>query len=115
MTVLPDKAIEYDAVGAPKLTLKRTSGVFDLVVEIEGIAPYRSQTAEEHSFGIVLLDPPTVHAKNIDRLLSSGSRAVQTAVMATPDTNIGPGDLAMIHYRTTRAIRAALRLMGEDV
>jgi hypothetical protein len=114
--MLPDKTIEYDDTGAPKLTLKRTNGLFDIVIEVDGIAPYRGTTAEERQVGIESLNPPTVHAKNTEQLLRSGSRAVQAAIFASPGSeSFGPGDLAMIHYRTTRAVRDALRSMGEDV
>lgn len=114
--MLPDKTVQYEGTGLPKVTLKRTKGVFDAVIEVDGLAPYRTPTAEERLRGITSLNPPTVRAKNIDRLLSSTSRAVQAAVFGTPDLPpIGPADLAMIHYRTTRAVRAALRQMDEDI
>lgn len=115
--MLPDKTVQYDQVGCPKLTLTRTQGVFDVVIEVEGIEPYRTTTAEERQLGIVSLSPPTVHAKNVERLLSSSSRAAMAAVYATLSVadGVGPADLAMIHYRTTRAVRAALRQMDEDI
>lgn len=114
---LPDKSVVYDSPGSPKVTLARVAGAYDLVLEVEGLEPYRTTTAEERGVGIESLEPPTVHAKNILQLVSSGSRAVQTAVLATPaytDTILA-GDLAMIHYRTARAIRHALRLIDEDI
>lgn len=128
--MLPDKSIVYESAGSPKVTLSRTRGLFDLVIEVDGIAPYRSTTAEERRVGITSISPPTVHAKNLAQAISSGSRAVQAAIFATPGVGfdqavaartgeleplVPAGDLAMVHYRTTRAIRAALRSIGEDV
>jgi hypothetical protein len=128
--MLPDKSIVYESVGSPKVTLSRTRGLFDLVVEVEGIAPYRSTTAEERRVGITSLNPPTIHAKNLEQAISSSSRAVQAAIFATPGVGfdeaaaastgqleplVPAGDLAMIHYRTTRAVRAALRSIDEDI
>jgi hypothetical protein len=128
--MLPDKSIVYESVGSPKVSLSRTKGLFDLVIEVDGIAPYRSTTAEERRVGITALNPPTVHAKTLEQAISSGSRAVQAAIFATPGVGfdeaeaarsgtleplVPAGELAMVHYRTTRAIRAALRQIDEDI
>lgn len=128
--MLPDKSVVYEGIGSPRVTLSRRSGRFDLVVEAEGIAPYRSPTAEERLVGITSLSPPTVHAKSLEQAISSGARALEAAIFATPDVGhdaayaaetgriralVLAGDLAMIHYRTTRAIRTALRMIDEDV
>jgi hypothetical protein len=117
--MLPDKSVVYESDGCPKVTLARVAGVFDLVLEVEGLDPYRTTTAEERGVGISSLDPPTVQAKTLESLISSGSRAMQAAIFATPGEEeifmTSPGDLAMIHYRTSRAIRHALRLIDEDI
>lgn len=110
-----NKSVVYDSFGAPRVTLDRTDNVFTVVVEVDGLAPYRSTTAEEHKVGITSLVPPTVKTRNMLELISSGSLAVQASIFATPGVSIGPGELAMVHYRTARAIRAALRMIDEDI
>jgi len=126
--MLPDKSVVYDSYGAPRINLSRKDGVFTAVIDVEGLAPYRTETAEERKVGISSLVPPTIKTKNLLELISSGSLAVQASAFATPgvgfeiDANgtpgrtlIGPGDLAMMHFRTARALRAALRLIDEDI
>jgi hypothetical protein len=112
---LPDKSAVYDSYGAPRVTLSRKDGVFTAVIEVDGLAPYRTESAEERKVGITSLTPPTVQTKNLRELISSGSLAVQASMFATPGDTSGPGDLAMVHYRTARAIRAALRMIDEDI
>ncbi len=115
MTTSPDKSVVYDSFGAPRVTLSRVKGVFTAVIEVDGLAPYRSESAEERKVGITSLVPPTVQTTNLLELVSSGSLAVQASMFATPGDATGPGELAMVHYRTARAIRAALRLIDEDI
>lgn len=115
MTTSVDKSVVYDSFGAPRVTLAREKGVFTAVIEVDGLAPYRTESAEERKVGITSLVPPTVKTKNLRELISSGSLAVQASMFATPGDTIGPGDLAMAHYRVARAIRAALRLIDEDM
>ncbi len=114
---LPDKSIVYDAKDSPRVTLARVGGQYDVTIEVDGLAPDRSVTAEERQVGITSLEPPTVHAKTTGQLIESGSRAVQAAAMVTPGVGdtLGPGELAMMHYRVSRALRVALRKIDEDV
>jgi len=115
VTTSENKSVVYDSFGAPRVTLTREDGVFTAVIEVDGLAPYRTESAEERKVGITSLVPPTVKTKNLRELISSGSLAVQSAAFATPDNGLGPQDLAMMHFRTTRAIRAALRMIDEDI
>lgn len=114
----------YESVESPR-TLVRilTTGSkpYFCVLEIEGTEPYRHTTSEERQRGILSLAPVAVRARTALKLIEVGSVALQTAIYATPgyewggENGLGAGDLAMIHYKTTRAIRAALRTLGEDV
>lgn len=122
----------YEAVGSPRVLVR----IFDdpqrryfCVVECEGLAPYRTTTAEERVLGILLLAPPAVEARTAMKLVDLASRALQTAISSTPgagldvdakgrlswSASLTAGDLAMIHYRTARAVRQTLRLMGEEI
>jgi hypothetical protein len=132
LTTPAEKEKLYEAVGSPRVLVR----VFNrqlareryfCTVQIAGTAPYRYTTAEERQAGILSLNPPSVSASSIEKLIESGSLALQSAIFATPgvghDENvtgtfkplIGPSELAMVHYRTARAIRAALRQIDEDI
>lgn len=114
-----------DSPGCPRVLVRIFAGdtrPYFCVVEMEGLVPYRTTTPEERSiYGILSLDTPAVVARTPLELVERGSRVLQTAIYATPgfewggELQLTPGDLAMIHYRTTRAIRAALRMLGEDI
>lgn len=117
-----DREIVYDETGSPRVTLRIAGGrgrskPYFCVVEVDGILPYRSTTAEERVVaGILSLNPPSVKASSAEKLVINASRAVQSAIFATPgNEELTPGDFCMIHYRTTHAVRAALRQLGEDV
>lgn len=131
----------YESVGSPRVLVRifdrrpregvhRVVRPYFCVVEVEDIAPYRSLNAEERLEGMLSLARPAAHARTVEDLVRLGARALEAAIFATPDLGhdaayaaetgrlrslIGAGDLAMIHYRTTRAIRQALRLVGEDI
>jgi hypothetical protein len=114
---LSDKSVTYDATDSPKVTLARVGGIYEATIEVDGLAPDRTTTAEERRAGILSLEPPTVRTKTPARLIESGSRAVQAAAMVTPELGdtLTPGDLAMFHYRVARSLRVALRMIDEDV
>jgi hypothetical protein len=131
LTAQAKKEQLYDGFGAPRVLVRVFDGAhrkrYFCVIDVAGIVPYRNTTAEERKAGILSLSTPAVHANKIEKLIESGSLALQAAAFATPgvgfDVNkdgshkviLGPGDLAMMHYRTARAIRAALRLIDEDI
>jgi hypothetical protein len=107
--------VVYEGFGAPKVTLSKEGAQFSATIEVAGLAPYRSTTAEERGVGISSLSPPTVATKSITELVSSSSLAVQASMFATPGLSPGPGDLSMVHFRVSRAVRAALRKLGEEI
>lgn len=114
----------YDQAYTPKVTLSRTTtGALTAIVEVTGLAPDRTVNAEERKAGIVSLDPPTVTVRalasrpaTLRRLLDGSWRAMAESINATPDAEeLTPADLATIGYRVTSAVRAALRVISEDI
>jgi hypothetical protein len=124
-------ALKYDAASTvyerdytPRVTLSRdATGKLTAVIEVEGVAPDRTPNAEERAAGITSLDPPTIvvrplasRSATLRRLLDASWRAVAEAAKSTPEVEtLTPADLSTIGYRVTSAVRAALRLIKEDV
>lgn len=116
--------VVYDAKDAPKVTLtKDDAGGFTAVIEVEGLEPQRSTTAEERVAGITSLDPPTITVRKLATaysthraLIDASWRAVSASATSTlgGDTG-GPGGLICTCIRVTAAVRHALRMLDEDV
>ncbi len=121
LTTPAENEIRFDVRDSPRVImrvfprLQRPSMKrYFATIEADGLAPDRSTTAEERQLGILSLTPPAVATDSLDKLIEQGSRAMQASAFLTyPE--MGPGELAMIHYRTARAIKTALRKLGEDV
>jgi hypothetical protein len=125
------KEVLYESFGSPQVLLRIFNDTahrhYFCVVRAEGLAPYRNTNAEERQAGILSLSPPALRTNTIEKLIAGGSLAMQASAFATPGvgyeelpggsrrTLLGPGELAMMHYRTARAIRHALRLLDEDI
>lgn len=117
------QTVVYDAVDAPKVTLTLTDELgFECIVEIDGLEPTRSTTAEERAAGITSLDPPTIQVSARSTrylthraLLDASWRAVSASATSTTGTTGGPGGLIMTCWRVTSAVRHALRLLDEDI
>lgn len=115
--------VVYDAVDAPKVTLTLTDAQgLNCTIEVEGLAPQRSTTAEEQAAGISSLDPPTIavraqptRAATHRRLLDAATRAVSASAASTTGETGGPGALALTCYRVTAAVRHALRMLDESI
>jgi hypothetical protein len=48
-------------------------------------------------------------------LIDACQRAVTASATSTLGDTGGPGGLLMTHFRVARGVRAALRLLGEDI
>lgn len=115
--------VVYDAVDAPKVTLTRTDTLgFECIIEVAGLEPERTTTAEERAAGITSLDPPTIavraqadRSKTHRALLDACWRAVSASATSTTGDTGGPGGLAMTNYRVTAAVRHALRMLDESI
>jgi hypothetical protein len=106
----------------PKITIWESPSAMAIEVEVEGIEPQRTETAEERSVGIRSLAPPTVIAPKLKdprkthrRLIDGAVRATQCAVTSTlgGDTG-GPVGLLYTAMRVSMAVRWALRRIGHD-
>lgn len=112
----------YDADDAPRVTLTLTDELgYECVVEIDGLEPTRSATAEERAAGIVSLEPPTVHvaarASRYDThraLLDASWRAVSASATSTTGVTGGPAELVMVCWRVTAAVRHAVRVLAAE-
>lgn len=117
------RTIVHDVEMSPKVTLTRTANIgFACIVEVEGLDPKRTVTAEEKAAGITSLNPPTVVIGPRDKrkdthraLLDAIWRAVSASATSTLGETGGPGEIAMCCYRVTRAVRHALRLIDEPI
>ena len=115
--------VTYDKTDQPKVTLtKDDDGNFLAVVEVDGLAPVRTTSAEERAAGITSIDPPTVRvAKRVvpkdahNLLINLCCRAVSVSATSTLGTNGGPGGLIMGYLRVAMGVRGALRELGEDI
>ena len=110
-----------DQVSLPTCTVTRetssTTGrsTYVLSVEILGIDPNRSLTAEERTLGITSLSPPTVRGQRIPELIQTLIDATANAYDATDGYTIDGEILASISHRVSRSALQALREIGEDV
>lgn len=117
--------VVYDSVGSPRVTLTKDGTTYTAVLEVEGLDVQRSETAEERFIGITSLSPPTVviseRVARLQRtsqhraLIDAAQRAVAAACTSTTGETGGPGGLLMTYYRVARAVRRALRLLGEEI
>lgn len=120
-------SVLYDHASAPLTVLVRTTprdgqASWTAALLIEGLDPQRAVSVEEKGLGIASLDPPVVSIAERgtpkathQELLGLAARAVQSACTSTTGTTGGPGGLAMTYYRVTRALRHALRTLGEQI
>lgn len=97
-------------------------GRISATIEVDGLEPSRETTAEERTAGITSLDPPTIsvrplstRAKTHRSAIDAACRAVASSAQASVEDEIGPGELAMLYYRTATAMRRALRLAAEEI
>lgn len=113
----------YDVNGFPAVTLTRdVDGGLLAVVDITGLEPTRTTTSEERTAGVTSLDPPTVaiaaktdRAKTVRALIDGAVRAVWASAASTLGTAGGMGDLVVSGWRTSVAVKQALRAIDEDV
>lgn len=113
----------YDVSGFPAVALTRdVDGGLVAVIEITGLEPTRDTTSEERSAGVTSLDPPTVaiaaksdRAKTLRALVDGAVRAVWASASSTLDTTGGIGELVISGWRTSVAVKQALRAIDEDV
>ncbi|MFO7179584.1 MAG: hypothetical protein DIU78_012880 [Pseudomonadota bacterium] len=106
--------VTYDAPHSPRVTLTKDGSVYTAVIEVEGLDPQRDTSADERRVGVRSLNPPTVRATSSRRLIDAACRAVAASATSTLGETGGPGGLAMTHWLVTRAVKEALRLLGED-
>jgi len=112
----------WDTSYTPKVTLTRAvDGALTVVIEVTGLDPLRTATAEEQAAGITSLDPLTVSVHDdsdrpaaIRRLVRSSHRGLASAVASTLGRALKPTELTMICARCTAAVRGALRAIDED-
>lgn len=112
----------YDQPWSPRVTLSRdTFGKLTAVIEVDGLLPTRSTSADERAAGISSLDPPTVSAiaktdrrKTIRTLIDGAIRAVCASAVASGVT-LAPGEMAQVCIRVGSAIRIALRAIDEAI
>lgn len=110
--------VVYDGYLSPKITLTRvrTTGSafeqFTVVAELSGLAPDRTTTAEERAEGVLSLEPPTAEADDPRVLIDRIVRAVTSSWAATSGVP-SPALYGMARYLVARAVRAALRQLGE--
>jgi len=118
-----DTTIIYEAASGPRITLTKSGGgAFSAVVEVAGLNPVRSVSADERRAGVVALSPPTVRlpaiasAKEAHRqLIDVACRAVGSALASSDGADPSPGELVMVSLRVAFAMRGALRELGEDI
>ena len=107
--------VVYDAPHSPRVTLTKDGRVYSAVIEVEGLDPQRGTNGDERRLGIRSLNPPTVRATTHRKLIDAACRAVASSATSTLDgDNGGPGGLAMTHFLVTRAVKMAIRALGED-
>ena len=112
--------VVYDSPGAPRVTLSRTErGALEAIIEVEGLAPQRTTSAEERFAGILSLDPPTVRARprrNVRQvhrtLVELACRAVSSAATSTTGATGGPGAIICTYMRVAYALPNASRRVG---
>lgn len=102
-----------DLDGLPKVTVTSSGKGYSATVEILGIAPTRSISAEERFAGISSLDPPTVSARTRIELIRRATRATLNAIQAT-DESVTPAIAARVAYGVDYAIRDAFEKLGLD-
>jgi hypothetical protein len=114
--------VTYDVIGRPKTTVTSSDLFFEAVIEVDGLDAQRDTTAEERALGVRSLTPPRVivrkrrAAKDSHRaLITAAQRAVVGAATSTTGENGGPSGLLFTHVRVAMAIRAALRMLKEDI
>jgi hypothetical protein len=106
--------VTYDAPHSPRVTLTKDGSVYTAVIEVEGLDPQRDTSADERRIGVRSLNPPTVRATSSRRLIDAACRAVAASATSTLGETGGPGGLAMTHFLVTRAVKMAIRALGED-
>jgi len=106
----------YEAILlTPRVEVRLTSpGRYLAIVEVEGLTPQRSTSADERRAGIRWLDPPIVQASKPRKLIDAACRAVAAAATSTTGETGGPGGLLMTYFRTAVGVKMALRELGED-
>jgi hypothetical protein len=97
-------------------------GRITATIEVEGIEPTRTTTAEERAAGVTSLNPPAISVrprstrpKTHRAAIDAAWLAVSAATTSTDGLTGGPGGLLMLYLRTSMAIRKALRLAAEDI
>ena len=110
------KTVVYEAILlTPRVEVRLTSpGRYLAIVEVEGLTPQRSTSADERRAGIRWLDPPIVQASKPRKLIDAACRAVAAAATSTTGETGGPGGLLMTYFRTAVGVKMALRELGED-
>lgn len=101
-----------DLDGLPKVTITTGNG-YTATIEILGIAPTRTISADERFGGIVSLDPPTVKATTRNELIKRAIRATLNAIQAT-DGSVTPRVVAAVAYGVDFAARNAFEALGVD-
>lgn len=125
--------VVFDRPYAPKVTITRDDSLgLEAVIEIEGLAPQRSTTAEERAAGIRSLDPPTVRVRalkrrrdTLQRLVDGSVRAVQSSIVSTLEgteaedqaerERRGAGGIITSGWRIALGVCEALRKLDEDI
>lgn len=106
--------VVYDATHSPRVTLTKDGTVYTAVIEVEGLNPQRGTNGDERRLGIRSLNPPTVRATTQRKLIDAACRAVAGSATSTLGDTGGPGGLLMTHFLVTRAVKMAIRGLGED-
>ena len=102
-----------DLDGLPRVTVTLDAKGYAATVEILGLSPGRSISAEERFAGISSLDPPTVRAKTAHEMIRLAIRATLSAIQAT-DQSVVPAVAAAVAYGVDFAARNALEALKED-
>lgn len=118
---MASETVTYEQVSAPAVTLtKDTSDTtgrvrYTVVVNLLGLVPTRSTTAEERLSGISSLDPPTVSANTPGELVRLAIAACKNSYNETEGYALTATSGAEIAYRVGFSVLQALRKLGEDV
>lgn len=115
--------VNVDSAYLPTVELTvADDGRISATIEVDGIEPTRTTTAEERAAGVTSLDPPTIsvrpmstRARTHRAAIDAAWLAVSAAAASTDGRTGGPGSLLMLYLRTSMAIRKALRLANEAI